>query len=146
MMFAQGWFVDYTPQMSYDNKTFVYEIVTGNQTICQSNTTMCYVPLSEADILALIGMLIGGICFVIAACCVYCWWKRKVAAFEQAVNDKIMGAVGLGEQEQQPQPQPQTQMMPMGAMQPMPHMGGMPMGAQHMTSSTTTTTSTMMRS
>jgi len=152
MTTAEAWFVDYTPQMSYDNVTLVYEIVTGNSTICQSNTTMCYVPFTEADALALLGMFIGAICFVIAACCVYCWWKRKVAAFEKAVNDKIMGAatdaLGMGEGQQQ-QPPPQTQMMPMGQpglMQPMPHMGGMPMGAHHMSSSTTTTTTSVMRS
>ena len=132
MTTAEAWFVDYTPQMSYDNVTLVYEIVTGNSTICQSNTTMCYVPFTEADALAMLAALIGAICFAIAVCCLYCWWKRKVAAFEQAVNDKIMGAAtdALGMGEQQQQPPPQTQMMPMGQpglMQPMPHMGGMPM-------------------
>lgn len=100
--------------------------------------------------MAILGILILVIICVIFLCCICCWWRRKVAAFEQAVNDKIMGAatdaLGMGEQQQQP---PQTQMMPMGQpgmMQPMPHMGGMPMGgATTFSSSTTTTTTNVIR-
>ena len=62
---------------------------------------MCYVPpgeLSGAQAAALVFMFIGAFCFLVALICVYNWWQRKVAAFEQAVNDKIIGTVtdGLG--------------------------------------------------
>ena len=107
--------------------------------------------------MAALGMIIGGIVAICVGCCAYRWYLRKVQAFEDAVNDKIMGAVGLGEdqQQQQPPPQPMQPMQPMGMpmmqqpgmMQPMgmPPMG-MGMGATHTSSTTTTTTTNMMRS
>ena len=50
--------------------------------------------------MAFLGIIFGGIAAICVGCCVYRWYLRKVQAFEDAVNDKIMGAVGLGEDQQ----------------------------------------------
>ena len=126
---------------------------------------MCYVPptpLTEAEAMALIAALVGAVAFIILACCAYQWYLRKVAAFNQAVEDKLSGAVegACGMDDEPAAPQQQQMQQPMGMQQPPmmmqpgmmqppmmqpPMMGGMGMpmgGGMQQSSSTTTTTST----
>lgn len=75
---------------------------------------MCYVPpvpLTEAEAAALIAAAIGAVVFCILLCCAYSWYLKKKRQFEQAVEDKISGAVegalGIDGEPEQAAPQQQ---------------------------------------